>query len=419
MVEVSKIRKALDNSCQYLVDNQFRDGSWSIQGKKIKYMLYHHPLIVTSEALQSLVFNIKPEYVANVKKALRYAFSSKLDEKDDMDLHAWRLSALKYSNSDIYIKEQKNSLNYILSLQSENGSWQKFPETNILTNYAISEAIESFPMSSRVFSNLKTWILASKSADKDGWGFRPNDTTASASFTSESILAFVNCSGDVMLDELQSAKEYLIKTQKDDGSWESPLSPGIGSPHLTGISTLALMLTSEDPFNEQIEKAIAYLLNSQTEEGFFSRPPVHHIYYTNQVLSFYLYLKDRLGSKEIKELQQYIKAPQYLTNYIFKAFKKENFNKLNRALLSATLRSKVLGTTDRAVNRRILIMDILNSLGSKTVAEIIDELKKHDGYSNLKKKSHLTQIKSDLEFLKDLKLVQEENRLFYSNFTVI
>ena len=58
-----------------------------------------------------------------------------------------------------------------------------------------------------------------------------------------------------------------------------------------------------------------------------------------------------------------------------------------------------------AVDRRIKIINILSKEGEMGVAEVIDALREFDEYKNLNKKSHMTQIKLDLEYLREANLV--------------
>jgi hypothetical protein len=84
----------------------------------------------------------------------------------------------------------------------------------------------------------------------------------------------------------------------------------------------------------------------------------------------------------------------------------------------AVLTSKVLGTTHRAVTRRIEIINILNKNNSLATADIIDKLQELKEYKYLKKKTHLTQIKSDVEYLKDIKLIYELNGEYILGFKI-
>ena len=82
------------------------------------------------------------------------------------------------------------------------------------------------------------------------------------------------------------------------------------------------------------------------------------------------------------------------------------------------LNSKILGTTSRAISRRIEIINILNKNKSLVTAEIIENLQELEEYKYLKKKTHLTQIKSDVEYLKDIKLIYELNGEYILGFKI-
>src|SRR3989338_6813820 len=80
---------------------------------------------------------------------------------------------------------------------------------------------------------------------------------------------------------------------------------------------------------------------------------------------------------------------------------------------SNDLLDKILATTSSAVKRRKTILNILENEGEKDTADIIDALKRLDGYKVLHKRSHLAQIKNDMDALVNLGFVEEKNRKYF------
>ncbi|MEM4247670.1 MAG: hypothetical protein QXH80_00180, partial [Candidatus Nanoarchaeia archaeon] len=82
--------------------------------------------------------------------------------------------------------------------------------------------------------------------------------------------------------------------------------------------------------------------------------------------------------------------------------------------------SRILGITDKAVERRKEILKILSEQGEKDCAEIIDALKEMPRYQSLNKRSHLTQIKADIDFLRSLNAIYvTENDKYFTTFKFI
>ena len=79
----------------------------------------------------------------------------------------------------------------------------------------------------------------------------------------------------------------------------------------------------------------------------------------------------------------------------------------------ALLNSRLLGSTKSAIDRRKEILRILDENGPKDIAQIIDFLREKPAYKNLNKKSHMTQIKNDVEYLRALNLIAEFEREYY------
>src|SRR3989338_5174510 len=80
---------------------------------------------------------------------------------------------------------------------------------------------------------------------------------------------------------------------------------------------------------------------------------------------------------------------------------------------SNDLLDKILATTSSAVKRRKVILEILENEGEKDTADIIDALKRLEGYKGLDKKTHLTEIKNDMDAILNLGFEEEHNRKYF------
>jgi len=418
MVRKEQIKSAIEKSCDFLLNSQEKDGSWITEATDTWYILYQHPIILTSEAIQALIFAIKPQYIPNIQRGLYYCLQNKPSDKEDIDIHAWRLMALNFSDSPIFVGERMKIRDLICSQQTKQGYWIRFPATTMLTNFSVVSAIKNYPVD-KEFSTIKEWLVKNKAKDGFGWGFEPGEKESRDSSTAEAILTLLYCGEPPTSEVIQKARKYLESTQFDDGYWHRFRDKSKKSVHVTATCVLALMLTSENPFSKHVENGIKFILSTQTEGGYYLRKAVHVIYYVHFLLNFYMFLKNMWNLIPVKTLREGTQHPQNVTLYLFRKFDKEVEQRLNRAIYSSVVNSQMLGTTSRAVKRRIDILKILNEQGAKTTAEIIDSLKQLEQYKSLSKKSHLTQIKSDVDFLRHLKLINEHRHKFYSSFKII
>ncbi len=416
MVERAQIERSLDRSCAFLIQNQQENGSWKLlEEGSLTHVTYAHPIILTSEAAKAIVFNVRPKYTPNILKALHYCFSSSVENEESIDIRAWQLSALNLLSGSVYDKARSAVLRWILSKQDESGCWPSFRH-HYITNYSVCEALRVHQISKKSKAAMRNWLKSSMC--KDGWTFSPDTKEPYVTATSNSVLTLLAVEENPLCNELQNSRRFLEESQQKDGYWMSKVESDFRNAHATSLAALCLMLLSEDPFNKRVEKGINYVIDCQAEEGFYLRKAIHTSKYINQFLSFYLYLKENWESSEAKLLRKHMKTPQYVTNYYWRKFPSHLQRRLKEAIHQSVMTSRILGTTRRAVERRKNIIHILSTQGSKNVAEIIDALKEKEEYGYLRKKSHLTQIKSDVEFLKDLNIIQQQGYKYYSGFEV-
>ncbi len=410
-MNIAKLEKSLEKSSKALLSYQNQDGSWNeIPGKKfpIKNHQYFKPIILTSEALSSLVFALKPEYINAIQKAINFCLNFKVEENDMIDFLSWKFNALNYSDSKVVKKQQEKILKKIL-LRRKNGFWASFPEPNILSNYSIINAVCDEKIN---FTKTKKWIYNNRGKD-GGWGYKPKAQKSFPGFTAEALISLLRIGDSPNSKAIQEFRKYLEKTQAKDGGWPH-FTRKYSSISSTSIVAFSLMLVSENPFNKRVEDAVKFILKSQLKDGFFEDRYIYFSYYAHLLFSFYVYLKKKFSEPQTEILRQSIKDSKELTYYFFRKFNDYLKENLEKVYMKASLNSKALGLTSKAIERRKKIIKILNDDGEKTVAEIMDSLKKYQKYKHLNKKSHFTQIKSDVEFLRHMNLISMSRIKYYS-----
>jgi hypothetical protein len=193
--------------------------------------------------------------------------------------------------------------------------------------------------------------------------------------------------------------------------------------YATAIAVVALMLASDEPVNKKVENGIAFLVKAVSKNGGWQlvkgeEPRFYTTYYTAHTIALYKYMKHMWDKPEILLLRKQLK-PQQVSAYLFNSFLSYLKKKLKIIVLLDSLNSKALGTTSKAVERRKEMLRILAKGGVMDIAAIIDELKKLPDYAGLSKKSHITQIKSDLEYLRDIHLVSKTKYEYFVSFDAL
>ncbi len=417
MTRIKKIKESMDNSCNFLLSKQNRNGSWpDIEAPEIsRDSLYKQPIITTAQAIRALLFNLKPEYISKIQRGINYCSSVKTENITDFGILSWKLTALNYSNIITHKKEEKKILQKLMEKQSTKGFWMSYPSTNYIINYLVMESLKHHQIPESLKEKFMKYIESARSKD-GGWGFTPKEEKGYITATTSSIISLLNAGKRASSELFIELKKFIEEHQFEDGRWIAKFEDGHRNGEATASAALCLMLISENPFNKRVEKSIDYLLSIQTKEGDYSRESVHPIRYVNHFLSFYIYLKQNWETDEAKILKRAIGNNQDVTSFYYRQFEKELKSKLKLMTYQSVLTSKVLGTTPRAIKRRLEIVSILNQSGTLVVADIIDSLREVDEYKYLKKKTHLTQIKSDVEYLKEIKLIHEDERGYSLGF---
>jgi hypothetical protein len=290
-----------------------------------------------------------------------------------------------------------------------------YPSPNYIVNYLVMESLKYHQISELSKEKFIKWLESARAKD-GGWGFTPKEDKGYITATTSSIFSLLNAGKSASAELFSELRKYLEEQQFEDGHWNAKFEDGHRNGEATAAAALCLMIISDNPFNKRINKSIDYLLSIQTKEGDYSRESVHPIRYVNHFLSFYIYLKKNWETGEAKILKRAIGNNQDVTNFYYRQFEKELKSKLKLMTYKSILTSKVLGTTPRAIKRRLEIVSILNQSGTLVVADIIDNLREVEEYKYLKKKTHLTQIKSDVEYLKEIKLIHEDERGYSLGF---
>jgi hypothetical protein len=408
----NQISIALNKTSKFLIRTQSKYGYWKeITPEHNEPLSFYKDIVLTSQAILALISNPLKESVIPISKGMQFIYNYSLNKSDALEWWALKLMSLKFSNNLNYDKECKKIIKYLANIQKD-GYWYIYPSTRNVTNFVILLALKGYNLN-KLFEKSRKWFAKNMAKDKKGWGDIGNAEKSFESFTSNAIIASIAAGEDPLSKHIQIGKKFLEETQCNDGSWKSSiLTTRKPTVYATVIATLALILTSKDPFNKRITKGIKYILRHMNKNGGWKVIDTDkHIYFHTTwlamyTLSFYRYLLDEWDSPATTLLKKELE-PQKVTAYLFMNFEDYLKKKLERVALKNVVDSKILGTTINAISRRKEIINILMDGKPRDIAAIMDELKKIKEYSYLNKKHHMTQIKSDIEFLKGINLITE------------
>jgi hypothetical protein len=426
MVRPEKVLAAIKKAKDYVASQQCADGSWRIEKTHKEPPFYQKPIVITSEAIQALAIFADKEKVPAISRGLNFLFREEIAEKDPIDMCSWKSLALRYSNTPVAGREIKKLSAQIASEQTRNGCWRTYPTTFNLTNHYCILALSGCGYEENL-EKARKWFINARAKDKLGWGFDNLAEDSEVSFTCNVALALLSIGENPLCPELQAARKFLEDRQFRDGGWPSSKMTVAtkSTTYATALALLTLMHLVENPFSPKIDAGIKFLLDSQAEEGFWPLIPgekkfdVYPNLYVIQALSFYLFLLEKLRSPEIELLKQKLERPQYLTLYLAKEFDRHLKMKFNEAVINNITDSRVLGITPNAIERRKEILRALYETGELEPAQIIDELKKLPRYQILKKKSHLTQIKADIEYLRLMNAIYENEGRYFATHRIL
>ncbi len=422
MVTNTEINKILKKTKNFLIKRQNKEGSWTrkreIDHKGPQY--YLQPVVLTAQAIRTLFLVGNKENSKVIDKAINFCFKTQIIENEPVDILAYHLMALSYSNTPLFIQKQKQLVNLIFSKQCQKGYWPSFPHTSNLVNFNTVLGIKDYACKIN-FQKLRQWLKSTKAKDNVGWSLDETYKESEISFTSNVVLTLIYAGEDPSQPFLQVARTYLEKQQLEDGGWPSSRLTIANESTIygTAITLLALMFLCDDPFNEKIEKGINFLVKHQLKEGSWSlkkngkQGQYYTTYYAAKALKYYQILKKELKNEFYQRLRENLSYPQLLTIMIVEDFEQKTKNKYLDSIYTNLINAKLLGTTAPAIKRRKEILKILAAEGEKDTAELIDSLKIIKGYEKLNKRYHLAQIKNDMVHLEALKLVNVNERRRY------
>src|SRR5262249_34283715 len=158
---------------------------------------------------------------------------------------------------------------FLLVKQRSDGAWPattKRPPTegSLFTNNALAlralqkygpakDAKDADELRKRIDAALakgRDWLLKNKPDDTEDKAFR--------------LRALVTAGADAK--EIDSARDLLLKEQRDDGSW-SQLSDHDGDAYATALVLMALRQAGVKPDDVAYQKGVKYLLKTQREDG--------------------------------------------------------------------------------------------------------------------------------------------------------
>jgi len=412
---MDNITQALERTKEYLLNTQNEDGSWAAtpdnEPKGPDYL--QKPLVITAQVIDILI-HLNVEDKNKISKGIFFCYKEKIEDTDHIELLSYQLKVLSYANADYIKKKEKQLLKTILNRQHKDGFWPSFPKTSNLTNFIVTDTIVNYNCNENL-KKIKEWLLKNKSKDNLGWGWNEDSEKAQVSFTSNALITLSNYNQE--MKELNSIIEFLEAKQNSDGGW--PSSDFTYKNESTTYSTALVLwiLLKKDLNNKKIEAGIKYLIKLQLPDGSWplkenGKSEYFTTCYVSKVLKYYLFLKEKIKNENVIILLDNSKSKYNVINYLFKEFD-ENIRKEFLRLEINHIADKILATTSSAVKRRKTILLILDTDGEKDIAEIIDELKKIEGYKGLHKKSHIAQIKNDMDALTNLGLIDEYKRRYF------
>jgi prenyltransferase beta subunit len=420
---MASIQQALERAANFLAQRQEPDGSWAIKAEDVRHnepLEYQKTQILTSQSIHTIIVNRNASLLPIIIKGLNWVLNNASEAPLGLEALVFELKALMCTNTLSSAKRRYELISLILQQQAKEGYWPHYPlKTFNLTNFQVASILKHFD-SKPALEKLRKWLIANMAQDGLGWGsIDSGDKESEVTFTANVILALLDCGQDPSSKEIQNARKFLESKQLSDGGWPSSklTIANKSTVYATTLVLQALMLCSENPFSNKIKTGIKFLLNTQLENGGWplvadEKTPKHYVtYYAAMTLALHNYLLE--NSAKLEKLGMWAKSPQHATRWLANEFEIENYNFAKTAILSSLLNSNILGSTQDAVARRKHIINILSKVGQLGVAEILDELKKNKAYEHLNKRAHMTLIKNDLEYLKSLSLISEQENKYF------
>ncbi len=203
----------------------------------------------------------------------------------------------------------------------------------------------------------------------------------------------------------------LISSQKENGGFPaSPLTTMKPTVYSTALALIPLIVYN--PKSRHVKAGINFILSEEPPYGFVKggKPQLYVnmlVVYTLRLYGYFIdmysdpIVKIALENKKDVNLLLYSKFDEYLANEF-------EIYRMDYSVMNS------LGTKLEVKERRKDIYNILLEHGGLDPAAVIDKLKElSPRYKYLKKRSHLTLIKLDLEYMKHMGLLAESNSKYF------
>jgi len=400
-----RVQAALALTAEWLSARQKDEGCWLPEKRLFNEPEeYSSEIISTSQAANALLLCNRSDKMSNLRAALNFCCNHALESSAPVAWFAWKLLTLRLSDAVSNGKEIRYLERELVKRQDAKGYWAVFPVTLNATNFMVLNALGNGHPD--VTEKSLAWFRRSQ-LKSGGWSRDGQGKLSEPPATGTVAVTMIMLGENPENPALRKAAAFLEKSQLTDGGWKTTRIKEAGA-YPTAFATLALMLLSKNPFNERVQKGVDYLLKIQNKDGGWPFAAGHAsqlytTYYAVHTLAFWQHLHDEWDRPEIKELRDKL-GLQETAVWLYRRFPshlKERFEKL---LVRGMLNTKALGSSKDAIRRRQDILLALSEGGPGDTAEVIDRLKLRPEYEHLSKKSHITQIKADLDYLVDINL---------------
>ncbi len=203
----------------------------------------------------------------------------------------------------------------------------------------------------------------------------------------------------------------LISAQRENGGFPaSTLTTTKSTIYSTALALIPLIVHNHK--SKQVRAGIKFILNEEPPYGFVKggEPQLYVNLLIAYTLRLYEYFNEmyndpivKLATRNKKELNLILYSQ--FDNYLAREFE---IYMLDHSVMNS------LGTKLEVKERRKDIYNILLESSGLDPAAVIDKLKERNSrYNYLKKRSHLTLIKLDLEYMKHMGLLAESNSRYF------
>jgi hypothetical protein len=425
MGDVKEIEAAISKAIDYIASTQLEDGSWpTTEAKHNEPQYLQKVVVVTAQLTASLIRNPSQSNISAIMKGLNYCLNYDFDTFENVDNLALLLLTLRFSSTPLAKRTCDSLYKLILTKQTKQSYWKSMgPYTFNLANFLAVTALNTYNPE-KDLSKIAGWFKKNRARDGLAWGMDNHAKQSEPSFTANVALASLHAAADPTEEYLQKARKFLESKQFKNGGWYSSSFTIKDKPttYSTALCVKTLILLSGDISNKSVVNGIKFLLKIQNPKGYWSLVEGEELfvpYTTNYVLNtlnLYLFLKKIWRNAELVKLKENLLKPQYLMLYLYNRFEEQTKTNLFQTLYANLLKSKFIGATAPAIERRTAMLKVLGENGEMDVAEIIDELKKSKKYSFLNKRAYYTQIKADSDFLVDLNLIKKRGEKYFSVF---